>query len=143
MILIFLISCSQRKPAANTDPAAAEKFRTEGKRVIVYTTADSTNYRLTVTDTIQFKELLQPLETQVCVFTDPDKTYQTFMGIGGALTDASAETFSKIPEPNKKSCWTPTLILRKEYVTPWQEPILTAAIFRVEVILMSLKVIRI
>jgi glucosylceramidase len=102
VILIFLISCSQQKPAANTDPAAAEKFRTEGKRVIVYTTADSTNYRLTVTDTIQFKELLQPLETQVCVFTDPDKTYQTFMGIGGALTDASAETFSKIPEPKQK-----------------------------------------
>ena len=102
MILIFLISCSQQKPASNTDPAAAEKFKTEGKQVIVYTTADSTNYRLTVTDTIQFKELLQPLETQVCVFTDPDKTYQTFMGIGGALTDASAETFSKIPEPKQK-----------------------------------------
>jgi glucosylceramidase len=102
VILIFLISCSQQKPAANTDPAVAEKFKTEGKQVIVYTTADSTNYRLTVTDTIQFKELLQPLETQVCVFTDPDKTYQTFMGIGGALTDASAETFSKIPGPKQK-----------------------------------------
>ena len=102
VILIFLISCSQQKPAAISDPAAAEKFKTEGKQVIVYTTADSTNYRLSVTDTIQFKELLQPLETQVCVFTDPDKTYQTFMGIGGALTDASAETFSKIPEPKQR-----------------------------------------
>ena len=102
VISIFLISCSQQKPAAISDPAPAEKFKTEGKQVIVYTTADSTNYRLSVTDTIQFKELLQPLETQVCVFTDPDKTYQTFMGIGGALTDASAETFSKIPEPKQK-----------------------------------------
>ncbi len=102
VILIFLISCSQQKPVANSDPVAIEKFKTEGKQVIVYTTADSTNFRLTATDTIQFKELLQPLETQVCVFTDPDKTYQTFMGIGGALTDASAETFSKIPVPKQK-----------------------------------------
>ena len=102
VFLIFLISCSQQKPAADSGPAVAEKFNTEGKKVIVFTTADSTDYRLTVTDTIQFKELLQPLETQVCVFTDPDKTYQTFLGIGGALTDASAETFSKIPEPKQR-----------------------------------------
>ncbi|HEU4607288.1 MAG TPA: glycoside hydrolase family 30 protein, partial [Chitinophagaceae bacterium] len=27
----------------------------------------------------------------------PSKTFQTFMGIGGALTDASAETFAKLP----------------------------------------------
>ncbi len=102
VILIFLISCSEQKPVANSDPAAIEKFNTEGKQVIVYTTADSTNYRLTVTDTIQFKELIQPVETQVCVFTDPDKTFQTFLGIGGAFTDASAETFSKIPEPKQE-----------------------------------------
>src|SRR5437764_13930564 len=39
----------------------------------------------------------QPLETQVCVFVDPTKTFQTILGIGGALTDAAAETFAKLP----------------------------------------------
>lgn len=36
----------------------------------------------------------QPLETEVAIFVNPDKTYQTFMGIGGAFTDASAEVFA-------------------------------------------------
>jgi glucosylceramidase len=40
----------------------------------------------------------QPFETQVCVFVDPAKTYQTYFGIGAALTDASAETFAKLPK---------------------------------------------
>ncbi|MGD0753800.1 MAG: glycoside hydrolase family 30 protein [Bacteroidales bacterium] len=96
-VLLLLISCNHQKQMADTVSPLSEKFKVEGKKVIVYTTADSTNYRLTVTDTLKFKELIQPLETQVCVFTNPDITFQTFLGIGGALTDASAETFSKMP----------------------------------------------
>lgn len=95
--LLLFISCSQPNKVQNTQSAITEKFRVEGKQVIVYTTADSTAFRLTPTDTLKFKELIQPVETQVCVFTNPDKTFQTFLGIGGALTDASAETFAKIP----------------------------------------------
>jgi glucosylceramidase len=86
------------KQIPDTDKPFTGQFKTEGKQVIVYTTADSTNYRLTVTDTLKFKELVQPVEIQICVFTNPDKTYQTFLGIGGALTDASAETYAKMPE---------------------------------------------
>ena len=96
--VLLLISCSQQKQTPSTELPVTEKFKVEGKHIIVYTTADSTNYRLTVTDTLKFKELIQPVETQICVFTDPDKTFQTFLGIGGALTDASAETFSKMPK---------------------------------------------
>ncbi len=77
---------------------SSQIFKIDGKKVIVYTTADSTNLRLTPTDTLSFKELIQPVETQVCVFTNPDKTFQTFLGIGGALTDAAAETFFKMPK---------------------------------------------
>ncbi len=44
----------------------------------------------------------QPLETQVCVFVDPTRTFQTFLGIGGALTDASAETFAKLPRSKQQ-----------------------------------------
>jgi len=95
--LLLLISCSQQKQVQITQSTVPEKFKVEGKQVIVYTTADSTAYRLTATDTLKFKELIQPVETQVCIFTNPEKTFQTFLGIGGALTDASAETFSKIP----------------------------------------------
>ena len=44
----------------------------------------------------------QPLETQICVFVDPARTFQTILGVGGALTDASAETFAKLPKAKQQ-----------------------------------------
>jgi glucosylceramidase len=38
----------------------------------------------------------------VCIFVNPDKKFQTFMGIGGAITDASAEVFAKL-SPEKQT----------------------------------------
>jgi len=95
---LVLFSCTRNRKMSTTETVQPEQFNADGKQVIVYTTADSTSYRLTVTDTLRFKELIQPLETQVCVFANPDRTFQTFLGIGGALTDASAETFAKLPK---------------------------------------------
>ena len=77
-------------------------FRSSDKKIIVYTTAQNTNNRLTSTDTLQFTYMGQPKETQPCVFIDPSKTFQTFIGIGGALTDASAETFAMLPKEKQK-----------------------------------------
>ncbi len=68
------------------------------KKVSVYTTAKDTQMKISATDTLEFKPMAQPLETQICVFVEPKRTFQTFMGIGGALTDASAETFAKLPK---------------------------------------------
>jgi glucosylceramidase len=68
------------------------------KKISVFTTADGTDYRLTLTDTLRFSDFGQPLETEPCVFVDPTKNFQTFIGIGGALTDASAETFARLPK---------------------------------------------
>ena len=68
------------------------------KTVTVYTTANNTNFRITKTDSgLKFSDFGQPLETQVCVFVDPTHSFQTLLGIGGAITDASAETFAKMP----------------------------------------------
>ncbi len=64
----------------------------------IFTTADSTNLKLSANGTAMFEVMTQPLETQTCIFIDPNKTFQTFLGIGGALTDASAETFAKLPK---------------------------------------------
>lgn len=72
------------------------------KKVFTYTTAQNTNLRLSSTDTLTFKDFGQPLETQVCVFVDPSATFQTLIGIGGALTDAAAETFAKLPKDKQK-----------------------------------------
>jgi len=75
---------------------------TEGKSLIVYTTASNTDLRLSPVDTISFTSLIQPLESEPSVFIDPTKTFQTLVGIGGAITDASAETFAKLPIEKQK-----------------------------------------
>ena len=63
----------------------------------LYLTAQGTADRLAKTD-VQFKPSPEFPERQGVVFIDPTKTFQTVLGIGGALTDASAETFYKLPE---------------------------------------------
>ena len=83
--------------ASERPPLSTEPFSVPGKEVVVYTTANQTDHRISATDRIEFKRLGQPLETQICVFVDPGRTFQTILGIGGALTDASAETFAKLP----------------------------------------------
>jgi glucosylceramidase len=85
--------------AFESEPDAAESVQgaeLQAREITVYTTADKTDYRLTLTDKLAFKPMGQPLETQLCVFVDPTKRAQTIVGIGGALTDASAEVFAKL-----------------------------------------------
>lgn len=68
-----------------------------GIRVVC--TAANTSLRLTETETLQFTKAAQPLETEIAIFVNPTKKFQSFLGIGGAITDASAEVFSKLTEP--------------------------------------------
>src|SRR3954468_17289120 len=70
--------------------------------ITVYTTAENTKLRITETGTLHFKPSKQPMETEVCIFVDPSKKFQTLTGIGGALTDASAETFARLPKDKQQ-----------------------------------------
>jgi glucosylceramidase len=82
-------------------------FSQNQKTVTVYTTAKNTNYRISKTDSgLKFSDFGQPLETQVCVFVDPTHSFQTILGIGGAITDASAETYAKMPADVQKQLMT-------------------------------------
>ena len=72
------------------------------QQATVYTTAKNTSLRISKTGTLSFQNAQQPFETQICVFVDATKQFQTFIGIGGALTDAAAETFAKLPEAAKQ-----------------------------------------
>lgn len=66
----------------NKMDSLGKSFCAEGKKVIVFTTADISNLKLTVIDTLSFTNLSQTKQTQVCVFVDPSKTFQSFLGIG-------------------------------------------------------------
>jgi len=98
----LLLAQHELSSAMDVQRAAASNKSVAGQQVAVYTTADKTKHRLSPTDTLKFKPMGQPLETQICVFVDPSKTFQTILGIGGALTDASAETFAKLPQPKQQ-----------------------------------------
>src|SRR5437773_9133999 len=101
--LFLLAACKENKVAdTSTTTNSDTSFNIDGKKVVVYSTADSTNYRLTATDTLSFADFDQPLETQPSIFIDPSHTFQTFFGIGGALTDAAAETFAKLPADKQR-----------------------------------------
>lgn len=97
---ISLFACNQQveRKAVKVSP---DNFSPD-KKVFVYTTADSTNYRLTSTDTLSFTDPGRPEESQPAIFVDPEHTFQTFIGIGGALTDAAAETFARLPPSKQK-----------------------------------------
>ena len=64
----------------------------------VYSTAHHSDLNLTQSGSLSFDVFKQPLETEASIIVDPSKEFQTFLGIGAALTDASAETFYKLPE---------------------------------------------
>jgi glucosylceramidase len=100
LLLILLLTAFSYKKNAADKPSG--KFRIEGKTASVYTTADKTDLRIASTGTLQFVDFPQPLETQVCIFVDPTHTFQTMLGIGGALTDASAETFAKLSKDKQQ-----------------------------------------
>jgi glucosylceramidase len=96
--LALLLTTGFMKQSSMEPALPAGNFSPEGKTVKIYTTADSSNLRLSLTETLTFSDRRQPVETETCIFADPSKTFQTFLGIGGALTDAAAETFAKLPK---------------------------------------------
>ncbi len=87
LLPLFLSNCKKENPAQPSVKTATE-----------YVTAKDTDLRMTRMPVVTFEPFGQPKETQVCVFVDPVKKFQTFLGIGGALTDASAEVFARLSE---------------------------------------------
>jgi glucosylceramidase len=81
---------------------AQSTYSAAGKKAQVFTTAQGTDQRLAAGTALSFAPSAQPLETQVCVFVDPTHSFQTLVGIGGALTDAAAETFAKLPKAQQQ-----------------------------------------
>lgn len=71
-------------------------------KIEVYVTAKKTGQRLAKADDLTFVNMPQPNEKQPAIFVDAAQSGQTMLGIGGALTDASAETFYKLPKDKQQ-----------------------------------------
>jgi glucosylceramidase len=83
--------------------SGSTSYDAKGKEAKIYTTADSSELRLTHTGSKAFQVAAQPLETEVAIFVNPNNTFQSFMGIGGAVTDASAEVFATLPAEKQEA----------------------------------------
>ncbi|WP_394773687.1 glycoside hydrolase family 30 beta sandwich domain-containing protein [Flavobacterium sp.] len=94
-ILILQLSCSSSKVAAQSSVAKSKA----NSKINVYTTAENTTLRLSLSNDLI--ATTQQTNSTVSIIVDPKKTYQTFLGIGGAITDASAEVFAKL-SPKKQ-----------------------------------------
>ena len=100
--LVLLLGCKESNTSNQVKTSNTTPYTTENKLVFVYTTADSANLRFSPMDTLVFADKGQPFEDEIVVFVDPDQTFQTYMGIGAALTDASAEVFAKLSKEKQQ-----------------------------------------
>jgi len=73
---------------------------------IVFRTAKGTVNRLTFNDPVLFKPIQQIDANFPSIIIDESKTFQTIEGFGGSFTDASAETFYRLPKERQKEILT-------------------------------------
>ena len=90
-LLVLQLSCSSAQ-VVNDSSAAKSK---SNHKIEVYTTAENTNLRLSLSNNLISNTASQQSNT-VSITINPEKIDQTFLGIGGAVTDASAEVFARL-----------------------------------------------
>jgi glucosylceramidase len=108
-LVLICSSCNDKN--VNETPVTTEDTETsiekteldlKGKEVTIYTTAEGTDKKLSLDTKKAFVNSTQPLETEVAVFVNPNKKFQKFLGVGGAITDASAHVFSKLSKDKQE-----------------------------------------
>lgn len=99
LLSTFLAACSTTQ---KQEAVAELEGELRLNSAIVFETAENTNHRLSLSDTLTFVQAEQPLETEISVFVNPKKKFQTYVGIGGAITDASAEVYAQLPKEKQK-----------------------------------------
>ncbi|WP_029271897.1 glycoside hydrolase family 30 beta sandwich domain-containing protein [Flavobacterium sp. KJJ] len=97
LILILQLSCNSSKIADGSSVSVPQA----NKKIEVYTTAENSKLRLSLSNNFISNAASQQTNSTVSIAIDPTKTDQTFLGIGGAITDASAEVFAKL-SPKKQ-----------------------------------------
>ncbi len=97
-LMMLIIAGAQNANAGDRKIAA---FSATGKTISVYTTAKDVEKRLALTASLSFSPGQQPPETDIAVFVNPNNRFQKFLGIGGAITDSSAEVFARL-SPTKQ-----------------------------------------
>lgn len=77
-------------------------FAQKTNKIQIFVTAVNTDQRLTPDVVLPFEKSIQPFENEVFILVDTLTKFQKFLGIGGAFTDASAETFYTLSAEKQK-----------------------------------------
>jgi glucosylceramidase len=102
--LLLATAASPGQPGSAGPPGDRPAARWKAARI--YVTDREAGRRLSETNPALFAPLEQPEEHTPTIMLDASKRFQTIVGIGGALTDASAETFFKMPAEQQKELLT-------------------------------------
>jgi glucosylceramidase len=100
LLAIAMAGCNPNRPGMETNKNKPTCFT--GKSILVYQTAKDSVHRLSPIGNLCLGQSKQTLESEISVFVNPNKTFQSFLGIGGAVTDAAAEVFDKLPANKQK-----------------------------------------
>ena len=73
-----------------------------GGCVEVFTTAMDTDLRLSPSDHLHLLPARQAPESDIAVFVATERRFQTLLGLGGAITDASAEVYGSLPPETRE-----------------------------------------
>ncbi|PKL88878.1 MAG: glycosyl hydrolase [Ignavibacteriae bacterium HGW-Ignavibacteriae-2] len=103
IFIILLQACSESPKEETQSPNV---FNRPIEKAELYVTSKNSQDRITKKENIKFENLEQPNEHDAILILDRDKLFQTIVGIGGALTDASAETFYKLSPENQEEILT-------------------------------------
>ena len=90
---IVLLAHSNTGMAAE---ASMDESTDNGKPIVIYTSAAGSEQRLSRSGTATLQPGHKLVEAETSIFVDPGKRYQSLIGIGGAITDSSAEVFAKL-----------------------------------------------
>ena len=90
---VLAMSMSTAPSAAAADTSVA---------VTIYTTAQDSAQRLARTGTATLKPGHTLTEVENSIFVDPSKQHQALLGIGGAITDSTAEVYATL-SPEKRA----------------------------------------
>ncbi|NVO18532.1 MAG: glycoside hydrolase family 30 protein [Bacteroidetes bacterium] len=98
VLVVILFGCKPTNSGSDKTKASGPAYITAE----IYVTAPVDSLRISKLQDLNFNDLINPDEHQATIMLDPGKTFQTLVGIGGALTDASAETFYKLPKAKQE-----------------------------------------
>jgi len=96
VFILLQFSCLTSKLTAQKSNVSPQKKN----KIKVFTTAENTNLKLSLSNDFISNNNTQQKST-ISIVVNTEKTDQTFLGIGGAITDASAEVFAKL-SPKKQ-----------------------------------------